>query len=124
MKIINNLTLDEFEKVITKLFLNYRFVKDEVALIANSSTILKKKWRLKWIPLPIYVKELVFVEDHVEAKRGPITIKFWDGDYVFLNCSGDKVGVIYRDSSNTQSTTLIDGPFTFIIRGKRGKDNY
>ena len=123
MKIINNLSLKEFEKAITRLFLNYKFLENKTVFFAYSSTALKKKWRLEWIDLPILVKELVWVEDHVEAKNGPITVKIWDGDYVFLNKFGDKVGVIYRDSSSTKLTPLIDDTFALKINCNKGNNN-
>lgn len=123
MKIINNLSLKEFEKAITRLFINYKFLENKTVFFAYSSTALKKKWRLEWIDLPILVKELVWVEDHVEAKNGPITVKIWDGDYVFLNKFGDKVGVIYRDSSSTKLTPLIDDTFALKINCNKGNNN-
>ena len=123
MIIINNLTPDEFEKVITKLFLNYTFKKNEAAFVPYSQTILKKRWKIEWIELPIYAKELAVVENHVEIKEGPITIKIWDGDYVVATDDGMEVAIITRDTTIQKPTSFKNGPFKREIHGKKGNNN-
>lgn len=123
MIIINNLTSDNFEKVITKLFLNYKFKKGEATFIPYSQTILKKRWKIEWIELPIYAKDLCYVEDHVEIKEGPITIKIWDGDYVVATDDGMEVAIITRDPTNQKPTPFKYGPFKREIHTKKGNNN-
>lgn len=123
MIIINNLTPDKFEKVITRLFLNYTFKKNEATFIPYSQTVLKPRWKIEWIDLPIYAKELVFVEDHVEIKEGPITIKIWNGDYVVATDDGMEVAIITRDTQNEKATTFKVGKFKREIHAKKGKND-
>ena len=125
MKIINNLTLNEFEKAITKLFLNYTFKKsdNEATFIPYSQTVLKPRWKIEWIELPIYAKKLFLVEDHVEIKEGPITIKIWDGDYVIATDDGMEVAIITRDTTIQKPTPFKQGKFKRAIHLVKGNNN-
>ena len=125
MIIINNLTPDKFEKAITKLFLNYTFKKEdnEATFIPYCRTVLKPRWKIEWIELPIYAKELWFVEDHVEIKEGPIKIKIWDGDYIVATDDGMEVAIITRDTTNRKPTPFKSGPFKREIHIKKGNNN-
>ena len=123
MIIINNLTLGKFEKVITKLFLNYTWKKNEGTFVPYSKTVLKPRWKIEWIELPIYAKELIFVEDHVEIKEGPITVQIWDGDYVVATDDGMEVAIITRDTTIQEPTPFQSGPFKREIHVKKGNNN-
>ena len=123
MIIINNLTPDKFEKAITKLFLNYTFKKNEAVFIPYGSTVLKPRWKIEWIELPIYAKELFFVEDHAEIKEGPITVKIWNGDYVVATDDGMEVAIITRDTTIQKPTPFRNGPFKREIHIKKGNNN-